>query len=115
MAKKKRNTSAAKTRTVYVTKKKTHRKKSGVAQIPAAGATIGLVYANKYGIKSAIENPSKQGLKSAAKWAIQPEQLKRDVVYTTVGMIGGAAVKKFAPKFIKAPLGKIAKKIPKVI
>ena len=107
MAKKKRSTSAAPRRYYAAPKKRTHRKKSGTAQIPAAGATIGLVYANKFGIKTAIENPSKEGIKTAAKWAIQPEQLKRDAVYMTVGMIGGAAVKKFAPNFIKAPLGKI--------
>lgn len=116
LAAKKKSSSAA-PRRYYAArpKRKTYRKKSGVKDIPAAGATVGLVMANKYGLESVVKNPNKQTVKSVAKWAIQPEQLKRDVVYMAVGLGAGAAVKKFAPKFIKAPLGKVAKKIPKVI
>ena len=114
-AKKKRTYSAAPRRSYAARPKRRSRRKSGVADIPAAGMTIGLVAANKYGIESLINSPSISSAKSVAKWAIQPEQLKRDAVYGVVGFAAGAAVKKFAPKFIKTPLGRIAKKIPKVI
>ena len=96
-------------------KRKTYRKKSGVAQIPAAAATIGVVYANKDPIMNMVNNPSIAGAKQSVQYALQPEQIKKTVVYGGVGLVAGAAVKKFAPKFIKGPLGKVAKKIPKVI
>jgi len=116
MAKKKRSSAAAPRRYYAAPKRKTYRrKKSGVKDIPAAAATVGLVVANKYGIESVMKNPNIPTLKSSAKWAIQPEQIKRDVIYGGVGLVAGAAIKKFAPSFIKSPLGKVAKKIPKVI
>ena len=42
------------------------------------------------------------------------EQIKKDVIYGAGGLVVGAAIKKFAPSFIKSPMGKLAKKIPKV-
>lgn len=114
-AKKKKGNSGTKTRTVYVQKKKTRRTKSGVTQIPAAAATVGVVIANKDPIMNVVNDMSIQGVKNSAKYALQPEQIKKTVVYGAAGLMAGAAIKKFAPKFIKTPLGKVAKKIPKVI
>ena len=113
--KKKGSSSGTKTRTVYVQKKKTRRTKSGVTQIPAAAATVGVVIANKDPIMNVVNDISIQGVKNSARYALQPEQIKKTVVYGGVGLVAGAAIKKFAPKFIKTPLGKVAKKIPKVI
>lgn len=116
MATKKRKgtSSGTKTRTVYVQKKKTRRTKSGVTQIPAAAATVGVVIANKDPIMNVVNDMSVQGVKNSARYALQPEQIKKTVVYGAAGLMAGAAIKKFAPRFIKTPLGKVAKKIPKV-
>ena len=115
MAARKRKTtrSAAPRRYYAAPKRKARRTKSGVAQIPAAGATVGVAIANKDAIMNVVNNPSIESMKTSAKYALQPEQLKKDVVYGAVGLGVGAAVRKFAPKFLKTPLGKIAKKIPK--
>lgn len=115
MAAKKKGSSSSKTRTVYVTKKKQYRRKSGTAQIPAAAATIGMVIANKDPIMNVVNNPSIDSAKQSFKYALQPEQIKKTVIHGAAGLVIGAGVKKFAPKAIKTPLGKIAKKIPKVI
>lgn len=114
-AKKKKGSSGTKTRTVYVQKKKTHRTKSGVTQIPAAAATVGVVIANKEPIMNMVNNPSIEGAKASVRYALQPEQIKKTIVHGAAGLVAGAAIKKFAPRFIKTPLGKVAKKIPKVI
>lgn len=99
------------------------RKNSGVAQIPTAMATAGLVLANANNIKEDLDKIGQIGLGKMAKVYIprgyykkymNGGQLVNDAVYTVGGMIAGEAVKKYAPKFIKAPLSKIAKKIPKV-
>lgn len=96
-------------------KRKSRRTKSGVTQIPAAAATVGVVIANKDPIMNVVNDMSVQGVKNSARYALQPEQIKKTVVYGAAGLMAGAAIKKFAPKFIKTPLGKVAKKIPKVI
>ena len=115
MAARKRRTTtrSAAPRRYYGPKKKTRRTKSGVAQIPAAGATVGVAIANKDAIMNVVNNPSIESMKSSARYALQPEQLKKDVVYGAVGLGVGAGIRKFAPRFLKTPLGKIAKKIPK--
>lgn len=110
---KKGKKSGAKTRTVYVTKKKSRRTKSGVTQIPAAAATVGVVIANKDPIMNVVNDMSIQGVKNSARYALQPEQIKKTVVHGAAGLVIGAGIKKFAPRFIKSPLGKVAKKIPK--
>lgn len=117
MAKKKKSTSAAAAprRSYSGPKKKSRRKKSGVSQIPAAGVSVGLAVANKDAVMNVVNNPSIDSVKSSVRYALQPEQIKKDIVYGGVGLMAGAAIKKFAPKFIKTPLGKVAKKIPKVI
>ena len=112
-ARRRKAVSAAPRRAYYRPKKRSRRTKSGVSQIPAAGATVGVAIANKDAITNVINNPSIEGVKSSVRYAMQPEQIKKDVVYGGVGLVAGAAVRKFAPKFLKTPLGRIAKKIPK--
>lgn len=99
------------------------RKNSGVAQIPAAMATAGLVLANAKNIKEDVDKIGQIGLGKMAKVYIprgyykkymNGGQLINDAVYSVGGMIAGEAVRKYAPTIIKKPLGKIAKKIPKV-
>lgn len=115
-AKKKRNYSAAPRRSYYRgPKRKTRRTKSGISQIPAAGVSVGLAVANKDAVMNVVNNPSIDGVKTSVRYALQPEQIKKDIVYGAVGLGVGAAIRKFAPRFLKTPLGKIAKKIPKVI
>lgn len=117
MAKKKKSTSTsvAPRKSYSAPKRKTRRTKSGVSQIPAAGVSVGLAVANKDAIMNVVNSPSVDSVKNSVKYAMQPEQIKKDIVYAGVGLAAGAAIKKFAPKFIKTPLGKVAKKIPKVI
>lgn len=113
---KKGKRSAAPRRSYYRgPKKKSRRTKSGVSQIPAAGVSVGLAVANKDAIMNVVNSPSVDSVKNSVRYAMQPEQIKKDIVYAGVGLAAGAAIKKFAPRFIKTPLGKVAKKIPKVI
>ena len=115
MAKRKTTRRAAPRRSYSAApRRKTYRKKSGIPQIPAAAVTVGLVAANKDAIMNVVNNMSVQGVKDSIRYAVQPEQIKKDVIYGAAGLVAGAAVKKFAPNFIKSPLGKLAKKIPKV-
>lgn len=93
--------------------KRSRRKKSGIPQIPAAAVTVGVAVANKDAIMNVVNDMSINGVKNSVKYALQPEQIKKSVVYGGVGLVAGAAIKKFAPSFIKSPLGKAAKKIPK--
>lgn len=113
-AKKKSSSSGARRVYVAAPKKKRSKKKSGVSQIPAAAVTVGLVVANKDPILNAVNAMSIEGVKQSVRMAVTPEQIKKDVIYGAGGLVVGAAVKKFAPKFIKSPMGKLAKKIPKV-
>lgn len=104
---------AAAPRRYYARPKRSRRKKSGIPQIPAAAATVGVAVANKDAIMNVVNDMSINGAKNSIKYALQPEQIKKSVVYGGVGLVAGAAIKKFAPSFIKSPLGKVAKKIPK--
>ena len=117
MAKKGKGAAAAAPRRSggYRPKRKSRRTKSGITQIPAAAATVGVVIANKDPIMNMVNNPSIEGAKASVRYALQPEQIKKTIVHGAAGLVAGAAIKKFAPRFIKAPLGKVAKKIPKVI
>ena len=116
MAKKKRSSSGSGARRSYAAapKKRSSRRKSGVPQIPAAAVTVGLVVANKDPILNAVNTMSIDGVKQSVRMAVTPEQIKKDVIYGAGGLVVGAAIKKFAPSFIKSPMGKLAKKIPKV-
>ena len=116
MAAKKKRSSGAPQRRYYAAPKKRsgRRRKSGVPQIPAAAVTVALVAANKDPIMNVVNTMSVEGVKQSIRAAVTPEQIKKDVIYGGAGLVAGAAIKKFAPAFIKTPLGKIAKKIPKV-
>ena len=116
MAKKKKSSSGSGARRSYAAapKKRSSRRKSGVPQIPAAAVTVGLVVANKDPILNAVNTMSVEGVKQSVRMAVTPEQIKKDVIYGAGGLVVGAAIKKFAPSFIKSPMGKLAKKIPKV-
>ncbi len=116
MAKKKRSSSGSGARRSYAAapKRRSSRRKSGVPQIPAAAVTVGLVVANKDPILNAVNTMSIEGVKQSVRMAVTPEQIKKDVIYGAGGLVVGAAIKKFAPSFIKSPMGKLAKKIPKV-
>ena len=115
MAAKKRKSSAAAPRRRYYAapRRRGRRTKSGISQIPAAGATVGVAIANKDAVMNVFNNPSIESVKASTRYALQPEQIKKDVIYGGVGLVAGAAIKKFAPSALKTPLGKIAKKIPK--
>lgn len=113
MAKKGKKSAAPSKSGGYRPKKKSRRTKSGITQIPAAAATVGVVIANKDPIMNMVNNPSIEGAKTSVRYALQPEQVKKTVVHGAAGLMIGAGIKKFAPKFIKSPLGKVAKKIPK--
>lgn len=78
--------------------------------------TIGLAVANKDILTNIVNDPfSLNTYKAAAMQAIQPDRLKQDAMYGVGGYAAGWAIKNYAPKIVKEPLGKIAKKIPKVI
>lgn len=114
MAAKKKRSSSGPRRNAAAPRKKRSRRKSGVPQIPAAAVTVGLVVANKDPILNAVNTMSIEGVKQSVRMAVTPEQIKKDVIYGAGGLVVGAAIKKFAPSFIKSPMGKLAKKIPKV-
>jgi len=113
-ARRKRSSSRSAPRRYYAApRRRSRRAKSGVTQIPAAAATVGVAIANKDAIMNVVNAPSVESVKSSLRYAMQPEQIKKDIVYGGAGLVAGAAIKKFAPRAIKTPLGKIAKKIPK--
>lgn len=115
MAKKKRkSTTATRRRTTTPTRRRSYHKKADSSYIPAAAATAGLICANMQPIRTVVSNMSVAGLKQAAHEAVQPDQLKKTAVYTVGAAVGGEVFKKFAPNVIKKPVGKIAKKIPRV-
>lgn len=98
-------------------------KKSGISMIPAAAATVGLVAANVNNFKVDANIIGNRGLATTAKNAISwnlykkyisTDQLTKDAIGFVGGYVAGAVVQKYAPSVIKSPLGKIAKKIPKV-
>ena len=114
MAKKKTTRRKAPARRAYAApKRRSYRKKSGTTMIPAAAATVGAVVAMKEPIMQVINNMSVQGVKSAAQQAVQVDTLKKTAIYTAGAYVAGEAIRRYAPKIIKTPAGKIAKKIPK--
>ena len=113
---------------VYVrakTKRRTHRK-SGVSMIPAAAATVGLAVALAGPVKTELTKIKSVGVKRCItdmmdtsggafnRW-LGKDQLIKDGVGLIGGYTAGYLVKKYGPTAVKGPLGKIAKKIPKVI
>lgn len=101
--------------TTTTARRRSYRRKSDSSYIPSAGGTVGLAYANMNAIQTVIGDMSINGVKTAIKQATTPDQLKKTAIYTVGGLLAGEAVKRFAPNVIKKPLGKIAKKVPRVI
>lgn len=95
-------------------KKRTYHKKSPNTYIPSAAATVGLAYAMKDPIMMAVNSMSVSGVKSAAQQAVQVDNIKKAAIYTAGAYVAGEAIKRYAPKIIKTPAGKIAKKIPRL-
>lgn len=116
MAAKKRKAPARRRSTAPASAPRRRRKSSPTKYIPSAGATVGLAIANKDILQNVANNPFQiDTYKAAAMQAIQPNRLKQDAINMGVGYAAGWAVKKWAPRMIKEPIGKIAKKIPRVI
>lgn len=118
MAAKKRKSTTRRRSTTTATRSapRKRRKSSPTKYIPSAGMTIGLAVANKDILMNVANNPFQlDTYKSAAMQAIQPERLKNDALYGVGGYAAGYAIKKFAPKIVREPLGKIAKKIPRLM
>ena len=128
MVTKNKTAKKARSRTVYRTaaKKTYRRKKSGITDIPAAAATVALVAVNANAIKdyanylktygSVITHKDPVGDFAARmqKTFVNKQQIIKDAAAIAGGYVGGEVVKKYAPSVLKSPLGKIAKKIPKV-
>lgn len=113
--KKKRSSSGGvRTRTVYRTRSRRGHKNTGIDKIPAASATAGLIMANMDGVQTIANDLSLNGVKTAAQQAIQPEQIKKDILYAGVGLGVGCLIKRFAPSGVKKALGSVAKKMPRV-
>ena len=111
----KKNKTTKKKSSPAATSPQRKRKSSPTKHIPSAGATIGLVMANKDIVQEVINAPfSGQTYKNALNTAIQPERLKQDAINAAIGYGAGWAIKNYAPRVVKEPLGKLAKKIPKV-
>lgn len=89
------------------------RRKSGVSDIPAAAATVGIAVAMKEPIMTVLNDMSVSGVKSAVQQATTVNTLKKTAIYGAAAYVGGEALKKYGPKIVKNPAGKIAKKIPK--
>lgn len=86
-------------------------------------ATASLVYANKDGLLTIIDSISRVGIVQAMantkntyyKKFVNRDQIIKDIEYFAGGYVLGEVAKKYAPGVIKRPLGKISKKIPRVI
>lgn len=116
MAKRKttRRKAPAARRSYSAAPRKTYRRrKSGISDIPAAAATVGVAVAMKEPIMTVLNNMSVSGVKSAVQQATTVNTLKKTAIYGAAAYIGGEALKKYGPKIIKNPAGKIAKKLPK--
>lgn len=94
-------------------RRRSYRKKSGTTYIPSAAATVGVAVAMKEPIMTAINTMSVDGVKTAARQAVQVDTLKKTAIYAAGAYVAGEAIKRYAPKIIKTPAGKIAKKIPR--
>jgi len=115
MAKRKTTRKApARRRAAAAPRRRSYRKKSGTTYIPSAAATVGAVVAMKQPIMTVLQNMSVAGVKSAAQQAVQVDTLKKTAIYTAGAYVAGEAIKRYAPKIIKTPAGKIAKKIPRL-
>ena len=104
---------AAPARRAAAPRRRSYRKKSGTTYIPSAAATVGAVVAMKQPIETVLNNMSVGGVKSAIGQATNVNTLKKTAIYTAAGYVAGEAIKRYAPKILKSPAAKIAKKIPR--
>lgn len=100
-------------RSAAAPRRRSYRKKSGTTYIPSAAATVGIAVAMKDPIMTAVNTMSVDGVKTAARQAVQVDTLKKTAIYAAGGYVAGEVIKRYAPKIIKTPAGKIAKKIPR--
>lgn len=115
MAKGKKTSKAPAKRAAAAPKKKrSYHKKSGLTDIPAAAATVGVAVAMKEPIMTVLNNMSVSGVKSAIQQATTVNTLKKTAIYGAGAYVAGEALKKYGPKIVKNPAGKIAKKLPKL-
>lgn len=115
MAKRKSTRKApARRRAAAAPKRRSYRKKSGTTYIPSAAATVGAVVAMKEPIMTVLNNMSVNGVKAAVQQATNVNTIKRTAIYTAGAYVAGEALKRYAPKIIKTPAGKIAKKLPRL-
>lgn len=115
MAKRKTTSRKAPARRAYAApKRRSYRKKSGTTYIPSAAATVGAVVAMKEPIMTVLNDMSVNGVKAAVQKATNINTIKKTAIYTAGAYVAGEAIKRYAPKIIKTPAGKIAKKIPKL-
>lgn len=109
--------------------------KNGYDKIGPAAATVALVAVNAGRIKNLANAVTNNGNDPISKWPgrlaggftgsnnwihnslkkfVATDALATDALAVVGGYAGGELVRKYAPTMIKKPLGKIAKKIPKV-
>lgn len=102
------------------------RKKSDISYIPAAAATVGVVVANLDNLKkdynfikthpigTKLTSNGKEYILNAWQKYIEPSNLVKSAIGYGAGYVGGEIAKKYAPGVLKRPMGKIAKKIPRM-
>lgn len=119
----KKSASVGRTRTVYVGRSARRSRKSDASYIPSGMATAGLILANATPLKKELSRIQNQGLINATKNFmkndykdfIKTDLLIADAMYLGGGYILGSVIQKYAPNVIKKPIGKLSKKMPRVI
>lgn len=103
-----------------------YRKKSDTSYIPAAAATVGVVVANLDNLKkdwnfikthpigTKLTSNGKEYIMNSWQKYIEPSNLVKSAIGYGAGYVGGEIAKKYAPGVLKRPMGKIAKKIPRM-
>ncbi len=127
MVTKKKTAAKAKTRTVNKAepRKRSNGAASGIKYIPAAAATVGLLAANAKNLKQDwnfiqthnfgdLSKYGKEYVMNSWKKYIAPDNLVKSAIGYGAGYVGGEIAKKYMPGVIKRPMGKLAKKIPRV-
>lgn len=106
--------------------RRVYRKKSDASYIPAAAATVGVVVANLDNLKkdynfikthpigTKLTSNGKEYIMNAWQKYIEPSNLVKSAIGYGAGYVGGEIAKKYAPGVLKRPMGKIAKKIPRM-
>lgn len=135
MVKKRARKTAPRRRYTTSPRRRSYRRsnKNGYKSIGPAGLTLGIaaayipkvqlmkthVEAWKVSYKDYVMNglflkPDGGARKDFVTW-VSKAQLKKAAAYGLAGYVAGEAVAKYAPTAVKKPVGKIAKKVPKLI